>query len=136
VQETFLVLWRRRRSIEIHGGSLLPWLLTTCRYVALNENRKTRAHAARHVDIDDLRTELGDPAEDRLAASEELKWVLEYISSLSVQDRRLCELCLLGGLPYAEAADKLGLTAGAARKRVQRTRETLARLRAANDARK
>lgn len=62
VQETFLVLWRRRKSIEAVGGSVLPWLLVTCRQTTWNLNRRVRAKAT--VTFEDF-----DPAESFGAAA-------------------------------------------------------------------
>ena len=35
-QETFLVAWRKLRGLEWAGDSLLPWLVTVCRFQAAN----------------------------------------------------------------------------------------------------
>jgi len=41
-QEAFLVMWKQRRTLSIVGISVLPWLLTTCRFTAFNANRRSR----------------------------------------------------------------------------------------------
>src|SRR6187402_1935441 len=38
-QETFLVAWRKLRGLELAGDSLLPWLVTVCRFEAANRIR-------------------------------------------------------------------------------------------------
>ncbi len=125
VQETFLVTWKRRKDIRVVGDSALPWLLTTCRNTAYNLNRARRRSAA---------DELSDPAPGTAAwyrqseherASEELRWVRGEIARLPDSDRRLCELCLIEGQTYAEAAAALGLKPATARKRIERARTKL-----------
>jgi RNA polymerase sigma-70 factor (ECF subfamily) len=37
----------------------------------------------------------------------------------------VCELCLVDGLPYGEAAEQLGLSVGAVKQRVSRSRARL-----------
>lgn len=121
VQDTFLVLWRRRRRVTIVGESLLPWLLATCRFTAFNVNRRRRRNltvsleSVEHVVAGD-----SDPA-----SREELRWVAVEIAQLSERDQRLIEICILRGHPYEGAARELGISAVTARKRMQRVRERL-----------
>lgn len=56
-----------------------------------------------------------------------LERVRESLAGLSDVDRRLFELCVLGDLTYAQAADELGLTHGGIRNRVSRLRGRLRR---------
>src|SRR6188472_2779346 len=52
-QETFLVAWRKLRGLELAGDSLLPWLVTVCRFQAANRiraQRRDREHMADAAD--------------------------------------------------------------------------------------
>ncbi|NIJ04530.1 RNA polymerase sigma-70 factor (ECF subfamily) [Frigoribacterium faeni] len=118
VQDTFLTLWRRAETLAA-VESLLPWLLVTCRNHALNLNRKNGRHLAEELD-DDLAAP-ADPAEAR----DRLRFVMAEIDLLSETDRRVCELCLVEGRPYADVADAVGLSVGAVKQRVMRTRTRL-----------
>lgn len=51
--------------------------------------------------------------------------MLDEIERLDPVDRRLSTLCLIEGRPYAEAAELVGITVDAAKKRVSRTRARL-----------
>lgn len=128
VQETFLVAWRRRGDFKVVSESALPWLLTTCRNVSLNLNRQRLRHQANEL----VEEPVGGPAwyqrREREEALADLEWVLAEITALPDMDRRLCELCLIEGRSYDEAATFLGLSPANARKRIQRSR---LRLRAA-----
>lgn len=119
VQDTFVTLWERAGGLELRSESLLPWLLVTCRNHAMNLRRK-RARAAN----DELPEDLAAPA-DRTEAQERLRWVRDEIDALPDVDRRICELCLLDGRTYSEAAAELGLSVGAVRQRVARSRARL-----------
>jgi RNA polymerase sigma factor (sigma-70 family) len=119
VQDTFLLLWQRRRSIDLVGGSLLPWLLTSCRYTAFNANRRRRSR--RTSDLEDLANLPAEPVADPPS----LVWLREEVRLLSDVDQQLVALCLIEGVSYDVAAGTLGITPSAARKRIQRTRARL-----------
>jgi RNA polymerase sigma-70 factor (ECF subfamily) len=119
VQDTFLTLWQRADGLQLPTGSLLPWLLVVCRNHARNTGRRTAKNAG-----DELPAELAAPG-DTTEASEQLRWVRDEIAALPETDRRICELCLLQGYSYAEAAQLLGLSVGAVTQRVSRSRRRL-----------
>lgn len=119
VQDAFLVLWQRADTLELPAESLLPWLLVVCRNLARNAGRKRTRRRA-----DELPETLVAPV-DHTEAAETLRWVRSEIAALPELDRRICELCLLEGRSYTEAAEALGLTVGAVTQRVSRNRRRL-----------
>ena len=129
-QETFLVLWKQRRKMRIVGVSALPWLLTACRFTAFNMNRRSRKERTVLVELDAVANPQGGGS---LEVIDELRWIGDEIGQLSDIDQKLCQLCLIEDRSYKDAARVLGITPGAARKRIQRTREHLAAARALND---
>ena len=126
VQDTFVTMWRKAAEITIAETSLLPWLLVTCKNLGRNAARK----AARH-EADELDETLTSPADavrdhhDAEAARDDLRWVLGEIERLDPIDRSVSELCLIDGMPYTEAAKQLGLSVGAVKQRVSRSRARL-----------
>ncbi|WP_233437856.1 RNA polymerase sigma factor [Agromyces laixinhei] len=133
VQDTFITLWRRSAEIVLHETSLLPWLLTTCRYLAANAGRK---HARNHADELPDEALLDHAPHARRAADdarEQLRWVFDEIARLEPIDRRVCELCLIEGLTYGEAANVLGLSVPAVKQRVLRSRARLRKAVAADE---
>lgn len=119
VQDTLLTLWQKAGTIDLPTGTLLPWLLVVCRNHARNQARRIAKNAG-----DELPPELAaPPAADE--ARERLRWVRDEIAALPATDRRICELCLLEGHSYAEAAQILGLSVGAVTQRVSRSRARL-----------
>lgn len=119
VQDTFLTFWQKSETLALPTGSLLPWLLVVCRNHARNLVRKRTRNAAAELP-EDL---VGAP--DAEEAREQLRWVLAAIATLPPIDRRICELCLLEGRSYADAAEMLGLSVGAVTQRVARSRTRL-----------
>jgi len=122
VQDTFLVLWRRRRRVTLVGDSLLPWLLATCRFTAFNANRRRRRTTT--VPLESVEHAVNRRNDDP-AAHDDLRWVADEIAGLSEIDQRLVEACVIQGHPYEDAASDLGISAVNARKRMQRVRERL-----------
>ncbi|MEF2976529.1 RNA polymerase sigma factor [Subtercola sp. YIM 133946] len=119
VQDTFVTCWRKAATIVLADRSLLPWLLVTCRNTALNLNRSRLRHAAGPLPDEIAAPESDDESRDRL------RWVMAEMEALSPLDRRICELCLIEGRSYAEAAQATGISVGAVRQRVARSRTRL-----------
>ncbi|MEV1129275.1 RNA polymerase sigma factor [Agromyces sp. NPDC049794] len=126
VQDTFVTMWRKSSEITIAEASLLPWLLVVCRNLGRNTARKAARHQA--DELDETSTNRGQALRDHHeaeSARDDLRWVLAEIERLEPIDRRICELCLIDGVPYAEAAKQLGLSVGAVKQRVSRSRTRL-----------
>jgi RNA polymerase sigma-70 factor (ECF subfamily) len=119
VQDTLLTMWQKAATTELPTGSLVPWLLVVCRNHARNLARR---HAK--ASGDPLPEDLAAPP-DIDEARERLRWVRDEIAALPAVDRRICELCLLEGHSYSEAAAMLGMSVGAVTQRVSRSRARL-----------
>ncbi|MBC9227556.1 sigma-70 family RNA polymerase sigma factor [Aeromicrobium sp. 636] len=122
-QDTFVTAWRRIGDITIADRSILPWLMVTARYTALNTRRKRarrRAVALEHEPVDPDADPSGRLEEAAVAAAIEAA-----VARLSPIDRRLYELCVDGDLTYEQAAAAVGVTHGAVRNRVSRLRTRL-----------
>jgi RNA polymerase sigma factor (sigma-70 family) len=127
MQDAFVTLWTRRSSITLVGESVLPWLVTTARYLALN---RTRSLARRRTDgLDDaasIESRRRSP-EDEVLLGELRTQLDQAIAGLSELDRSIIDLCLTQNLSYKEAAVRLGVSQASIRNRLSRVR---ARLRA------
>lgn len=115
-QETFITLWRKAARASVYDDSLLPWLLTACKNHARNLRRAESRH--RHLPLE---------AAELAPAQDDLQWIVDDLDILSPNDRRLCELCLIEGYSYQEAARQLEITPAAAGKRLERARARLRR---------
>jgi RNA polymerase sigma factor (sigma-70 family) len=127
VQETFITAWKKRTGIRIVDTSVLPWLLVTCRNHAQNHRRRRLRHSA-----DELPDIAAAPT-DRDVARERLDVVLSEIEALPEADRIICELCLIEGRSYREAASLVGTSVGSVGKRLERARARLRKAVAAHD---
>jgi RNA polymerase sigma factor (sigma-70 family) len=122
LSDAFMLLWRKRTSIEFFGDSLLPWLLVTVRNLARNRVRAAAGTLSFDEDIG-----LGDSlSTEDLVAQRELEQQLDsVIGELSALDREIVQLCLVDGLSYEQAADRLGITHSSVRNRLSRSRTAL-----------
>ncbi|GAA4167449.1 sigma-70 family RNA polymerase sigma factor [Gryllotalpicola koreensis] len=124
VATAFLELWRRRHSVRVVGGSVLPWLLVTASNAAKNQARGIRRHRKlieaipRTADDGLSALEAVDDAVDHAAFAGELRRMPD-------QDRALLVMTALEGYSTAAAAEALGISAGAARVRLHRLRGRL-----------
>jgi RNA polymerase sigma factor (sigma-70 family) len=124
----FLELWRRRKSVRVIEGSVLPWLLVTTTNLARNLTRGLRRYRALIAALP--RAEAARSAEDvALEEIEELriaKQVRTALSNLSPTDAALINLTAFEHFSPAEAATVLGISDGAARTRLHRARTHMA----------
>ncbi|MGH3457983.1 RNA polymerase sigma factor, partial [Aeromicrobium sp.] len=108
-QDVFVTAWRKIRAITPVDGSLLPWLLVTARYTALNAYR--RASRRRNDALDDNVLEGADsPVEREIEAAQVRAEIDKAVAALAENDRRLYELCVEGDRTYEQAARELGVS--------------------------
>lgn len=113
----FLELWRRRHSVRLVDGSVLPWLLVTATNAARNISRSSRRYRAL---LDRL------PAPDRAPDVDERDpSVREAFGRLSRHHQEVLALCVLDGFTEAEAAHVLGIATGTVKSRLSRARRRL-----------
>ncbi len=60
-QDAFVTLWEKSRSVRIVDESVLPWLMVTARFIALNTHRRQRRDADRSAELDH---DVADPTSD------------------------------------------------------------------------
>ena len=124
-QETFLAAWRKLPGLELAGDSLLPWLVTICRFQCANRIRRLqrdRVHTA--AAVDEALPALVD-VEDQVITADLVDRILQQVGSLSPLDQEIFRLCAAEGFAYQAAADQLGVTHGAVRNRLSRIRTRL-----------
>lgn len=122
----FLELWRRRGSVRLVRGSVLPWLLVTTSNLARNVARARRRYRAFLAALPPTQ-----PFRDaESVAMEQTALGLDpslraALNGLPAQDLHLLTLVVLEDLPIIDAAAVLGITPGAAKTRLHRVRERL-----------
>ena len=122
VQETLLVLWRRRA--EIPEQSMFPWLVGVLTLTIKNHVRTLRRHPTTPLDSAD------ESATSSTMSVEHRDAVLDLVRSLdrlTELERQIVLDCAVDNLTYTEAGERLGLSSQAVAKRFQRLRLRLRR---------
>jgi len=124
---TFLVAWRRCGEVRLVRDSALPWLYTVAGNLARDERRGTTRflRALRRVPDSSVEADHADDVADRLDSDARMARVLAAVQSLPRAERQAVELCLLGELPTADAAELLGVAEVSVRSRISRARARL-----------
>ena len=128
VHDAFIAVVERADQFRPERGSLIAWLVTTVRNLALDRARRRTRRA--QITHDELRHEPDDPVLD----PEALSWlehrravVLEALGRVSEAQRRTLEIAFFEGLSYPEIAEREGVPLGTVKSRAARA---LAALRA------
>jgi RNA polymerase sigma factor (sigma-70 family) len=124
----FLDAYRRRGTVRIHDGKVLPWLYGVATNVLRNQRRSLRRHAAalRRLPPPEPQPAFGADAAERIDAEREMRTVVAALRGLPRGDRDVIALCLWSELSYADAALALGVPVGTVRSRLSRARRRLA----------
>lgn len=122
---TFMELWRRRDSVRIVEGSVLPWLIVTARNVARNAARARRRYRNLLASLPPAR-DTADHAE--FFAEQDSEWRVQLraaIRKCRPLDAGLLAMTALEGFTAAEAGAAYGLSEAAAKMRISRLRARL-----------
>lgn len=131
VHDGFVAVVERADQFDPSRGSVVAWLVTTVRNLALDRARR-RTRRAQIVD-DELRHEPQEPPADpeTLSGAEaERARVREALATLSPSQRATLEVAFFEGLSYPEIAAREGVPLGTVKSRAARA---LSALRAALD---
>lgn len=124
VQETFLRVQRHASTFD-GGAGFTPWLFRIARNVCHDRGRRIRrtvgleAEWAREQAVKRM-------APDHESRIDRRRLLEDALAALSPDDREIIVLSRMHDMPYAQVADVLGCTTGAARVRLHRA---IARLR-------
>ena len=123
-QDVFVTTWRRIRAIRTVDGSVLPWLLVTARYTALNAHRRASRRSSQSL-TDDVPDGAESAVEREVEAALVRAEIDKAVAALTPTDRRLYELCVDGDLTYEQAARDLGVSHAVVRNSLHRLRTRL-----------
>lgn len=122
----FLELWRRRGSVRVVDGSVLPWLLVTTANTSRNLARTARRHRALLAKLPRQEPAASADAEGATGLWNELDPRLtRALASLPRDTLGLVVLTAVEGYPIDDAARAVGMSSGAARQRLSRARSRL-----------
>jgi RNA polymerase sigma-70 factor (ECF subfamily) len=124
---TFLTAWRRRSDVVLVRDSALPWLYAVAANLARSEFRAATRflRAVSRLPVVDAAPDHADAVAGQVDDDRRLREVLGAIRRLPRSEREAIELCLLGELSTADAAQVLGVAEVSIRSRISRGRSRL-----------
>ncbi len=121
-QETFVAAWRKLPGLELASDSLLPWLVTICRFQSANRIRRQQRERAQSGGVVDETLPSTVDVERQVLDAAMVEQILRQVGRLSPLDQQIFRLCAAEGYGYQSAADELGVTHGVVRNRLSRIR--------------
>ena len=123
LQETNLVLWRKRKQFEF-GTNFMAWASSIARYEVFHQRDRTRKH--RHLPFsDELVTVLADRRTIDKSQEARLQALEGCLGKLSDRQRQIVEQRYTPGRSLEAHAVALGTSAGSLRVTLHRIRKTL-----------
>ena len=124
-QDVFITMWSKIRAINLVDESVLPWLLVTARFTALNARRRTLKVRQHQGELDADLSDSGPSVEDEVEGAQIRAEIDKAVAALSPTDRQLYDLCVVGDHTYELAARELGVSHAVVRNRLSRLRTRL-----------
>lgn len=124
---TFLLAWRKCADVQLIRDSALPWLYTVAGNLARGEYRSATRflRALRRLPGDHVAADHADAVASRVDDDRRMARVLAAVQALPRAEREAVELCLLGDVTTADAAELLGVAEVSVRSRLSRARARL-----------
>lgn len=126
VHDAFIVIVERADQFRPERGSLIAWLVTTARNLALDRARRRTRRA--QITDEELRHEPNEPVPD----PEALSWlehrravVVAALARVPDAQRRTLEIAFFEGLSYPEIAEREGVPLGTVKSRAARALDAL-----------
>lgn len=131
----FLEVWRHRRRVVLHDGSVLPWLYGVATNVSRNatRSRRRRLRAVSALPRPDTEPDHAERVADRLGSTARMQSVLTAVDALPPHEREVLGLVAWSGLSYEQAAAALDVPVGTVRSRLSRARARLTDLTSGGD---
>lgn len=124
-QETFLAAWRKMPGLELAGESLLPWLVTICRFQSSNRIRRQQRDRVHTTSAIDENLPATVDVERQVVEAARVERIIAEVGTLSTLDQQIFRLCAAEGYAYQAAAEQLGVSHGVVRNRLSRIRTQL-----------
>lgn len=123
----FLEVWRHRHRVQLHDGSVLPWLYgvatNVCRNLTRSRRRRLRALATLPVPAHE--PDHAEQVTDRVGSTARMQAVLAALDDMPAHEREVLGLVAWSGLTYEQAAAALDVPVGTVRSRLSRARARL-----------
>ena len=119
-QEAFMRAWRAAETYDPRRGSVLTWLLTITRNLAIDALRARRATPTDRDLLEQLvATTLRGRADGDIGVHLEAVEAASHVAQLPIEQARAVVLAVIGGHTAQEVADHEGIPLGTAKTRIR-----------------
>nr|WP_042197043.1 RNA polymerase sigma factor [Kibdelosporangium sp. MJ126-NF4]CEL22710.1 sigma factor [Kibdelosporangium sp. MJ126-NF4]CTQ89850.1 sigma factor [Kibdelosporangium sp. MJ126-NF4] len=127
---TFLTGWRKLHEVTLIRDSALPWLYAVAGNLARTEFRSAGrfTRLLRRIPAAETTEDHAESVVEKVDGEGRMRVLLAAIAKLPKAERQAVELCLVGEVPVAEAAELLGIEEVSIRSRISRARSRLRRV--------
>ncbi|MGC4936738.1 RNA polymerase sigma factor [Kribbella sp. DT2] len=130
LSETFIEVWRSRKSFVVREESALPILLTIAKRVLQKQLRGAeRARRRDALTAGHSATVVPDIADEAVRAEElerQRAWLRQQVATMPTAYRNVYELCVYAELGQDEVARQLDVPLGTVKSRLSRARNSIA----------
>lgn len=125
-QEVFVRLWTRVQTFDAQRGTVLSWLLSVTRHLALDELRRQRRVLERAERLTrEARVSGAEDLAGLLHRGWQSQYVVDALSELSALQRETVDLVYFQGYTLVEVAAALGVAVGTVKSRLHSALVTL-----------
>ncbi|MBN4056804.1 sigma-70 family RNA polymerase sigma factor [bacterium AH-315-J21] len=128
-QAVFLRIWERAQSFDPNRGSVLVWIVTIARRLAIDRTR-SKHHRSQKVTVElepEVTSKAGQAAvqseagreSEQIALGMVVGRALKKLERLSSDQRQVIELAYYGGLSHAEIAEQIATPLGTVKSRLR-----------------
>lgn len=119
-QEAFVRSWRHAATYDPRRGSVVTWLLSITRNIAIDHLRMERARPIGCVDVASLGLASEDrPSDEAAAQADQVQLVVTALSRLPDEQRRALVLAAIGGRSAREISELDDIPLGTAKTRIR-----------------
>jgi RNA polymerase sigma-70 factor (ECF subfamily) len=119
-QDVFLEVWNRPQIWDPNKGRLSSWMLTICRYTAIDRLRKDqRRPETSMTPLEDLAELLSTISTTDDALWQDGQMLRTFMSQLPTEQAEVIEMAFFQGLTHSELAETLHLPLGTIKTRVR-----------------
>ncbi len=129
VNDVYLQIWQQAGRFDAKRGTVLAWMIITCRTRALDALRRQKpARQNRTLDSVEQQTDHTQPLQDLVSATENHDLIYNVLQQLDNEQRQLLALAFFRDYSHQELSEFTNIPLGTVKSKLRRTLSTLQQL--------